>query len=71
MGSGSRRSGRTEIVQLAERIAAELFTTGGGETADRLDLVSDRLGQLGGWSLAGATDRIRRMLEAEAKDRQV
>ena len=71
MGSQSRRSGlRTEVAELADKIAADLFLTGDGQTADRLALVSDRLGHLGGWSLAGATDRIRRILEAEAKDRR-
>ncbi len=72
MGSRSPRSaGRTELVQLAERIAADLFVTGSGQTADRLALVSERLGDLGGWSLEGAIGQIRRTLEAEAKDRQV
>jgi electron transfer flavoprotein alpha/beta subunit len=48
------------------RIARELFTCGTGAQADRLALISNRLGDLGGWSLAGAATRIQRIIEDEA-----
>lgn len=55
---------------LAAKIAAELFTNGNGDTADRLALVKvGNQHDLGGWSAHGATWQIRKILEADLASR--
>lgn len=47
---------------LAEAIASDLFTSGGGQRAERLALIDAEKRDLGGWGLEPATDRIERMI---------
>jgi hypothetical protein len=51
--------------ELAERVAADVFVNGQGETADRLVLVKDApLRELGGWGRMPFIDRVERVLRA-------
>jgi hypothetical protein len=55
---------RANVQVLATHIARALFTNGEGEIADRLEMVRDRGGYLGGWSERAVIDQIVRVLSA-------
>jgi hypothetical protein len=71
--TSSVASGETLIARLAQEIARDLFTNGQRQRADRLVLTIDGPPKLdlGGWSEAGATDRVRgKLTEALSSPRE-
>lgn len=59
-----------QIKRLAEAIAADLFTNGSGDHADRLVMIDGAGRNLGGWSERAMANRIAKMLREAGKGKR-